>query len=115
MKYLLFLLALQSLAYGKIEDFNSIINEDIRAQKELHQQVKKQVNPAFLGTQKQNLNVNDKSTAAKEIIVVENDQTNYTAPSGNNFLRFNKEIKQKSQNQRKNQHRVAKEIKELGF
>lgn len=110
MKYLLFFLMLQALAYGKVQDFNAIINEDIKAQKELHNQFNKQVQ-ADLVVQDKKQPVNNVRT--KEVVVVENTQTNYTAPSGKNFLKFNKEVKQKTQNERKNQHRVAKEIKDL--
>lgn len=112
MKYLLFFLMLQGLAYGKVEDFNAIINEDIKAQKELHQQFNNKVQ-ADLGKKENPEVVTNKRV--KEVIVVENTQTNYIAPSSNNFLKFNKEVKQKTSNERKNQHRVAKEIKELGM
>lgn len=113
MKYLLFFLMLQGLAYGKVEDFNAIINEDIKAQKELHQQFNKKVQ-ADLGKKEQQPE-GFANKRVKEVIIVENAQTNYIAPSNNNFLKFNKEVKQKTQNERKNQHRVAKEIKELGM
>jgi hypothetical protein len=105
---------LQSLAYAKVEDFNAIINEDIKAQKELHQQFKNQVNKDNVALQ-QELNNTKKPAKVREVFIVDNVETNYIAPSSNNFLKFNKELKQKSQNERKNQHRVAKEIKELGL
>lgn len=115
MKYLLCVILIQSLASAKVTDFNSIINEDLKEQKELHRQFKKQVNAPAL-TEKENL-VSAESRQeikAKELIVVENAQKSYAAPSNENFLKFNKEIGEaKTQNQRKNQHRVAKELKEL--
>lgn len=110
MKYLLFFLMLQGLAYGKVQDFNNIINEDIKAQKDLHSQFNKQIQ-VNMAAQDSKRPV--KTAKVKEIIVVENSQTNYTAPSDKNFLKFNKEVRQKKQNERKNQHRVAKEIKDL--
>lgn len=110
MKYLLFFLMLQGLAYGKVQDFNAIINEDIKAQKELHKQFNKQVQADVVA---QDNKQPVKQVRTKEVFVVENTQTNYTAPSDKNFLKFNKEVKQKTQNERKNQHRVAKEIKDL--
>lgn len=116
MKYLLCIILIQSIASAKVSDFNSIINEDIREQKELHRQFKKQVNAPALA-EKENLASTEHQQEFKknkELIIVENVQKSYAAPSNENFLKFNKEIGEaKTQNQRKNQHRVAKELKEL--
>ena len=116
MKYLLLLLILESVSFAKVQDFNAIINEDIKAQKELHQQFKHQVNlvDENTGTRYQ-VNKAKTQNNKRDVIVVESNATNYIAPSRKNFLKFKKEIHQKSQNDRKNQHRVANEIKELEF
>ena len=112
MKYLLFFLMMQGLAYGKVQDFNNIINEDIKAQKEFHKEFKKNIAQENKQVSRQ-LNEELDSARKKEVIVLENTQSEYIAPSSNQFLKFKKEIKQKAPNLRKNQHRVAKEIKEL--
>lgn len=112
MKHIILVLTFLSFAQAKVEDFNSIINEDIKAQKELHKEFKKNIAQENKEVSRQ-LNEELDSARKKEVIVLENTQSEYIAPSSNQFLKFKKEIKQKAPNLRKNQHRVAKEIKEL--
>lgn len=112
MKHIILILTFLNFAQAKVEDFNSIINEDIKAQKELHKEFKKNIVQENKEAPQQ-FNEGLDSVRKKEVIVLENTQNEYIAPSNNQLLKFKKEIKQKSPNSRKNQHRVAKEIKEL--
>ena len=106
---------LASLAFGKVENFNNLINEDSKAQKELHSKIKSQVYSQNELEMRQNYGQGKKKYKRSSIVVLDDGQSSFSAPTNDRVFRFKKEIKQKSTNPRKNQHRVAKEIKELGL
>jgi hypothetical protein len=49
------------------------------------------------------------------VVYLDSEGTQVIAPSDDRLFRFKKEGKQKSTNPKKNQHRVAKEVRELGI
>lgn len=115
MKALIFTLVIGLSVSAKVEDFNSLISEDTKAQKELHTKLKTQVYSKNELEARKNV-VRTKKTESRETVVFYDEaQTEFAAPSSDKYFRFKKETKQKRANPRKNQHRVAKELKELGL
>jgi hypothetical protein len=103
-------------ANAKVQDFNSLISEDTKAQKELHSKLKSQVYSQKELEARKNIARTKKSAPSESIVFYDESQsTEVAAPSSDKFFRYKKELKQKSTNPRKNQHRVAKELKELGL
>lgn len=117
MKALILTLIIGMSVFAKVEDFNSLINEDTKAQKELHTKLKSQVYTQNELDARKNLVRTKKIEREKETNVVfdEEAQTEIAAPSNDKFFRYKKEAKQKTNNPRKNQHRIAKELRELGL
>jgi hypothetical protein len=94
------ILTMASLAQAKVSDFGDLIQENIAAQKELHGEVKKQMNVA-----RESLNPGPATT-----MVVESDQTQINTPTSKNFLRYKKETTAKSVSTKKQMDRVSQEF-----
>lgn len=115
MKALILTLIIGFSSFAKVNDFNALIADDINAQKVLHSKLKSQVYTQQELEGRKNL-VRSKKIEKQEIIVYNDGElTEITSPSSDKYFRFKKERKQKVTNPRKNQHRVAKEVRELGL
>lgn len=115
MKALILSLFIGLSAFAKVSDFNALISEDTKAQKELHKKVRSQVYTQQELDARKNLVRNKKIQTNKSIVFYDEAQTEFNSPTNEKLFRFKKETKQKTTNPRKNQHRVAKELKELGL
>lgn len=115
MKALILTLIITMSVFAKVEDFNSLISEDTKAQKELHSKLKSQVYTQNELEARKNLARTKKIERKSTVVFYDEAQTEITAPSNDKFFRYKKETKQKVTNPRKNQHRVAKELRELGL
>ncbi len=115
MKALILTLIIGMSVFAKVEDFNSLINEDTKAQKELHSKLKTQVYTQNELDARKKLVRTKKVERESTVVFYDEAQTEIAAPSNDKFFRYKKESKQKSTNPRKNQHRIAKELRELGI
>tara|TARA_B110001454_G_C12723308_1_gene436509 strand:+ start:52050 stop:52397 length:348 start_codon:yes stop_codon:yes gene_type:complete len=115
MKALILTLILSTSVFAKVADFNSLISEDTKAQKELHTKLKSQVYTQNELDARKNLVRTKKVEKESTVVFYDEAQTEIAAPSNDKFFRYKKETKQKTTNPRKNQHRVAKELRELGL
>ncbi|MBL7542388.1 MAG: hypothetical protein JNL11_01160 [Bdellovibrionaceae bacterium] len=115
MKALFLVLILSVSVFAKVEDFNALISEDTQAQKELHSKLKTQVYSKNELEARKNIARTKNNENRETVVLYDETQTEFAAPSSDKFFRFKKEVKQKRTNARKNQHRVAKELKELGL
>ncbi len=115
MKSLILTLIIGMSVFAKVEDFNSLISEDTKAQKELHTKIKSQVYTQNELDSRKNLVRTKRAEKDSSVVFYDEAQTEIAAPSSDKFFRYKKETKQKTTNPRKNQHRVAKELRELGL
>ncbi len=106
MKTKIFALALvlfgSSLSWAKVSDFNNLISENIKAQDNLHRDVKGSVNLV-----KQELRA---KAAEGKITVVETGGTYYNSPSRK--MKFGKEVKHYRPSNQKQMDRIATEFSE---
>ncbi len=86
-------------SFAKVADFNNLINENIKAQDTLHQEVKVNMDLA-----RQNL----REASPSKVTVME-DFSQYSVPSQK--LRFKKEVYQYRPSTKKQMDRVATELK----
>ncbi len=101
--------------FAKVNDFNALIADDTLAQKELHSKLKTQVNsPKELEARAELLRTR-KFEKTDTIVYSDDEGSQVTAPTDEKLFKFKREEKQKAANPRKNQHRVAKEVRELGI
>jgi len=91
-----------SNSWAKVSDFNNLINENIKAQDNLHNDVKVNMDIA-----RQNLR--EKLSQGK-VTVVQSEVSNYNAPSKK--MRFRKEVYQHRPSIQKQMNRVAAELNE---
>lgn len=115
MKALILTLIISASVFAKVADFNSLISEDTKAQKELHTKLKSQVYTQNELDARKNLVRTKKLKKESTVVFYDEAQTEIAAPSSDKFFRYKKETKQKTTNPRKNQHRIAKELRELGL
>ncbi len=85
-------------------DFNSIIVENTKAQKELHDQVKESVKDVKIAVLEQR---------NKYQVVADNDSTAINVKTEKDFLTFAKEKKQSKPSRLQNDKRLAQELKDL--
>ena len=115
MKALILTLLIGCSVFAKVNDFNTLIADDTNAQKELHSKLKSQVySPKELEARADLLRTK-KFEKTDTIVYSDGEGSQVTAPSDEKLFKFKKEDKQKSANPRKNQHRVATEVRELGI
>lgn len=105
-KALLLSVAMTVVAFGaqaKVADFNALINENVAAQKELHQEVETQMGATRVALQKyeESTLMDDSNTAAVNV------------PTNKKFLRFRKEIVRHQTPQKAMNKRVASEFKSM--
>jgi hypothetical protein len=97
-------LTVASLSWAKVDDFHSLIDENISAQNALHGEVRKQMKVT-----QDSLKPSTAST-----VVVESDQTQINSPTSKRMLRYRKETAAKSVSQKKQMDRVSEEFNDAG-
>lgn len=93
-----------SLSFAKVSDFNALINDNISAQKELHGEVRKQVNATDQAFR------NDAEKREASSMVVETDSTQINSPTSEKMLKFKKEKNQATISRKKQLDRVSQEF-----
>lgn len=93
-----------SLTWAKVSDFNALINDNISAQKELHGEIKKQVQASDQAF-RDSLEKREASS-----MVVESDQTQINSPTSQKMLKFKKEKKQATVSRKKQMDRISQEF-----
>lgn len=93
-----------AMSFAKVSDFSEMISENVKAQNELHETVRHNVDDA-------------REVAAKNvrqrIVVVENSGTSYNAPTRKDMLVFKKEKTDFRASEGKSFERLANEIHSL--
>lgn len=92
-----------SLSSAKVSDFNALINDNISAQKELHGEIRKQVQ-----TTENALHGEEEREASS--MVVESDMTQINAPTSSKMLKFKKEKRSLTVSRKKQLDRVSQEF-----
>lgn len=92
-----------SLAQAKVGDFNSLILENSQAQKELHQNLSKDLDLTRLALQKDKSNNN---------VIVDNNSQSINVPTSKSILSFQKEKKYYRPSEVESQKRLALELSE---
>lgn len=115
MKALILTLFIGFSTFAKVNDFNALIADDTTAQKELHSKLKKQVYSQKEIDARNNLVRTKKADKNRDVVFLDDEGSQVASPSNDKYFRYKKESKQKTTNPRKNQHRVAKELRELGI
>ncbi len=116
MKALLLTLIISFSTLAKVNDFNALIANDTSAQKELHSKLKNQVYSRKEIAARDNMDRTKREKIDKQdVVFLDAESSQIVSPSSDKYFRFKKESKQKATNPRKNQHRVAKELRELGI
>lgn len=93
-----------NIGFAKVSDFNSLINDNISAQKELHGEIRKQVkatDQAF----RESLENREASS-----MVVETELPQINSPTSQKMLKFKKEKKQVTVSPQKQLERVSQEF-----
>lgn len=90
------------VSFAKVSDFNALINDNSKAQTELHSSVKNTLGEAREASAKENVR--------ERIVMVENTGSSYNAPTRKDFLAFQKEKKTHKASEEKQFDRLANEI-----
>ncbi len=106
--YVMLVLVSANLALAKVSDFNSLINENTRSQKELHNSLKQNLEVAETEAKQKNI----EQTQLEEKYVVENSQSTVNVPTSKSFLTFTKEKKYHRPSAAQQQKRLAEEMVE---
>ena len=93
-------MTIASLSMAKVADFQSLISDNISAQKELHGEVQKQIKVT-----RESLNPGPATT-----MMVESDQTQINSPTSRRILKYSKETTTKNASQKKQMDRVSQEF-----
>jgi hypothetical protein len=99
-------LIVSSFSMAKVSDFNALIEENVSAQKELHGEIKKQMNTT---TQALQVKAQGSQTAA---VYVDDSSEQVNTPTSSKILKFKKENNRKSVSQKKQLERVSQEFNE---
>lgn len=97
---LAFLAPLASM--GKVGDFNNLINENAKAQNELHQNLKQDLDTTRMAYKAE----------ATQKYIVDNDSKTVNVPTSKSLLTFKKEKKYYRASEEQKQKRLAEEISE---
>jgi len=92
-----------SLSQAKVSDFNSLIEDNISAQKELHGQIRKQVKETQAALQ-------ESPSVDPADMVVDVEKTEYNTPTSEKLLKFKKEKNQRSVSRKKQMDRISQEL-----
>ena len=93
------------LCDAKVTDFNELISENSKNQKQLHSEVKSQI--------KESRDLVENEQGRDKLLIVEGAETNYYAPTKKELLFFDKEKKFERQSDKKQLKRLASEISNL--
>lgn len=99
-------LVISSFSSAKVSDFNALIEENISAQKELHGQIKQQMNTT---TQALQVKANGSQSAA---VFVDDSTDQVNSPTSSRILKYEREKSQKSISRKKQMERVSQEFDE---
>lgn len=92
-----------SLGFAKISDFNALITENVKAQKNLHSTVQNNVSESREATEAPKMR--------PRIVVVENSGRSYNAPTRKDLLVFKKERSHHRASEKKQFERLANEVR----
>ena len=95
-----------AVSFAKISDFDAMINDNVKAQSELHTSVKTNLKDAKEETQEARL-----KDPRERIVVVENSGVSYNAPTKKDMLAFKKERRLHRASEEKQFDRLANEIR----
>lgn len=99
---ILFIMVLPLAGFAKVSDFNSLINENTKAQAELQKNIKENTDASAQAMG---------ATNSDKTVVLES--RTYNAPTNRKALKFNKEIKEHRASSKKEMDRLAQEIKSV--
>lgn len=103
---LIFLVSMvPAMGFAKVSDFNDLISENSKAQKDLHSNVQNNVDQARDGVAAKNVR--------QRIVFVEKSGGSYTAPTRKDLLSFEKEKTYHRASDDKKLNRLANEISSL--
>jgi hypothetical protein len=88
-----------AISFAKVEDFNQMISDNMKAQDQLHADVKNNIDSSRVATQKH-----------EKIVVVEGTGTSYNAHTNKDLLTFKKEQTNYKTSDKTQTDRVAGEI-----
>ncbi len=94
-----------AIGFAKIQDFNALISENVKAQKELHKNVQTNVEATREQIAAQSIR--------ERIVIVENSGESYNAPTRKDLLAFKKEQRSHRASEKKQFDRLASEISSL--
>lgn len=100
-------LGLSSFSVAKVSDFNSLINENISAQQELHGEIKKQMN-----TTTQALQGTPDSSQSQAAVFVDDSVEQVNPTTSRKMLRYKKEKSAATFSRKKQMDRVSQEFDE---
>jgi hypothetical protein len=100
-------LTLSSFSSAKVSDFNSLINENISAQQELHGEIKKQMN-----TTTQALQGSTNGSQAQAAVFVDDSVEQVNPTTSSKMLRYKKEKSAQSISRKKQMDRISQEFNE---
>lgn len=92
-----------AMSFAKITDFDALITENSKAQKELHSNLKGNIKEAREEAAQANVR--------ERIVVVENSGTSYNAPTKTDLLAFKKEKRSHRASEEKQFERLANEMR----
>lgn len=93
-----------SFSWAKVSDFNTLINENISAQQELHKEIRQQVKTTGQAF-RENSNQREDST-----VIVESDSLDVNSSTPSKMLKFKKEKKQSAVSRKKQMDRISQEF-----
>jgi|GEM_PF-1662881 len=89
------------VASAKVGDFNNMIKETLDSQKELHNNLSNNIETTRLAVRKES-----------EQVIVDSDSSTINAPTVKDVLKFEKEKKAHKASRKKQDERLAQELKE---
>lgn len=95
-----------TMGFAKISDFNAMISENVKSQKDLHSMIKHNVHEAQVAAQTQE----DKR---EKIVLIDNNVETYNAPSRKGLTVFEKEKTFHRASENRQLDRIATEVSSL--
>ncbi len=93
-----------ALGFGKISQFNEMISENLKEERQLHAQIKGEITG-------EGVTIDDNSKQDR-FVVVERESVSYDSPTKKELLRFKKEKKTYAASRKKQVERLATEIRD---
>lgn len=103
-------LSLSSFSNAKVSDFNSLINENISAQQELHGEIKQQMNQT---DQAFKAGSDDSRKSQKAQVWVDDSTDQINSPTSSRLLRYKKEKSAKTFSSKKQMDRISQEFTDV--